>query len=208
MTWDSQYLETAGVERGSISGEEGVVWRLLGIQRLYRALGGNAWANLLAIWKCEAIYYPQSTSPTPLPLNTHKKLLFFLSSSTSYQCYAIYVVGAYYAMSMRLDWVCEVLSYWYHVDLNAYHYSVSHVSQFVPECPALMNRWVFAFTHNAFNLSNREGPSFNTATMSSCADSLYSSTVWLCLMLLTPTKVKRKIPFDILNGDSFWTPAI
>lgn len=35
-------IEIARVEKGSIMGEKGVTWWLLGIQRLYGALGGNA----------------------------------------------------------------------------------------------------------------------------------------------------------------------
>lgn len=82
------------------------------------------------------------------------------------------------------------------------------MTQFVPECLALMNRWVFALTHNAFNLSDREEPSFNTVTMSACADSLYSKHSMDVPHAINTNKGQEMIPFNILNSDSFWTPAI
>lgn len=114
IPWDCRSRERQYI------GEEGVVWRLLGIQSLYGALGGNAWANLLVTWKCEAIYYPQSTSPTSLPLHTHKESFFIfyqaqlLINAARYMLLganANVLVSRYYAMSTLLDWVCEVLAY-------------------------------------------------------------------------------------------------
>lgn len=82
------------------------------------------------------------------------------------------------------------------------------MTQFVPECLALMNRWVFALIHNAFNLFDKEGPSFNTVAMSACANSLYSKHSMDASHAINTDKGQKMIPFNILNSDSFWTPAI